>query len=61
MEGQWWRQLNPPGGGDGRDEWREVLAPLGIPYCVHFVSLWGTVCYQERVICELAEAKNFWS
>lgn len=36
MEGQWWWQLNPSGGGDGRDEWREVLTLLGIPYCVHF-------------------------
>lgn len=36
MEGQWWWQLNPSGGGDGRDEWREVLTLLGISYCVHF-------------------------
>lgn len=36
MEGQWWWQLNPSSGADGRDEWRAVLTLLGIPYCVHF-------------------------
>lgn len=56
--GQW----NSCGGVDGPGEWPGKSSLLwAFPIAQTFASLRGSVYYQERVICELAEAENFWS